>query len=79
MAEKDHPEIDNTELLDATGTKQYQSLIGALQCLITLGCFDIQLTVADIFCILLILLITQLPQTNNQPAVQATIDYLLIR
>jgi Reverse transcriptase (RNA-dependent DNA polymerase) len=46
MAEKDHPEIDNTELLDATGIKQYQSLIGALQWLVTLGRFDIQLTVA---------------------------------
>jgi hypothetical protein len=31
MAEKDHPEIDNSELLDNLGIKQYQSLIGALQ------------------------------------------------
>ena len=47
MEEKDHPEIDNSELLDATGIKQYQSLIGALQWLVTLGRFDIQLTVAS--------------------------------
>jgi hypothetical protein len=46
MEEKDHPEIDTTELVDATGIKQYQSLIGALQWLVTLGRFDIQLAVA---------------------------------
>jgi hypothetical protein len=46
MEEKYHPEIDKKELIDATGNKQYQSLIGALQWLVTLGCFDIQLAVA---------------------------------
>ena len=45
MAEKDHPELDTSELLDSTGIKQYQSLIGALQWLITLGRFDIHLCV----------------------------------
>jgi hypothetical protein len=45
MAEKDHPELDTSELLDSTGIKQYQSLIGALQWLITLGRFDIHLSV----------------------------------
>jgi hypothetical protein len=30
MAEKDHLELDNSELLDDLGIKQYQSLIGAL-------------------------------------------------
>ena len=29
MIEKDHPEIDTTDLLDAIGMIQYQSLIGA--------------------------------------------------
>jgi hypothetical protein len=43
MAEKDHPEIDNSELLDNLGNKQYQSLIGALQWIFTLGRFDIHL------------------------------------
>ena len=46
MAEKDHPELDNSELLDDLGIKKYQSLIGALQWLVTLGCFDIHLGVA---------------------------------
>ena len=45
MVEKDHPELDTTEELDATGIKQYQSLIGALQWLVTLGRFDILLGV----------------------------------
>jgi hypothetical protein len=46
MIEKDHPEIDTSDLLDALGIKQYQSLIGALQWLVTLGRFDIHLGVA---------------------------------
>jgi hypothetical protein len=45
MAKKDHPELDNSKLLDDLGIKQYQSLIGALQWLVTLGRFDIHLGV----------------------------------
>ena len=37
----DHPEIDTTDLLDAEGIKHYQSLIGILQWLVTLGRLDI--------------------------------------
>ncbi len=37
----DHPELDDTELLDATGVQQYQSLIGSMQWAISLGLFDI--------------------------------------
>src|SRR5688500_8707218 len=37
----DHPELDNTELLDDTGIQQYQSLIGSLQWAISLGHFNI--------------------------------------
>jgi hypothetical protein len=45
IVEKDHPELDLTEELDEDGIKQYQSLIGALQWLVTLGRFDILLGV----------------------------------
>jgi hypothetical protein len=45
MIEKDHPEIDTSDLLDDLGLKHYQSLIGALQWLVTLGRFDIHLGV----------------------------------
>jgi hypothetical protein len=41
----DHPEVDETEMLDDNGIKRYQSLIGALQWAITLGRFDIQCAV----------------------------------
>ena len=41
----DHPELDNSELLDAEGTQQYQSLIGMLQWIISIGRFDIQTAV----------------------------------
>ncbi len=37
----DHPELDETELLDAKHTQIYQSLIGATQWIIQLGRFDI--------------------------------------
>ena len=37
----DHPELDDSELLDADGIQQYQSLIGSLQWAISLGRFDI--------------------------------------
>jgi hypothetical protein len=46
MAEKDHLELDNSELVDDLGIKQYQSLIGDLQWLVNLGRFDIHLGVA---------------------------------
>ena len=37
----DHPELDNSELLDPIGVQQYQSLIGSLQWAISLGHFDV--------------------------------------
>ena len=37
----DHPETDTSELLDASGTETYQSVIGSLQWAISLGRFDI--------------------------------------
>jgi hypothetical protein len=46
LVEKDHPELDTSPELDHVGIKQYQSLIGALQWLVTLGRFDIHCAVA---------------------------------
>ena len=37
----DHPELDTLDELDEEDTKKYQSLIGALQWVVTLGRFDI--------------------------------------
>jgi hypothetical protein len=37
----DHPELDESELLDVPGTTKYQSLIGALQWVVTIGRFDV--------------------------------------
>ena len=37
----DHPEVDTSEFLDAKGIQQYQSMIGALQWMVTIGRFDI--------------------------------------
>jgi hypothetical protein len=40
-----HPEVDNSQILDAGSIKLYRSLIGALQWAITLGRFDIHCAV----------------------------------
>ena len=37
----DHPELDISELCDDHQTEQFETLIGQLQWLISLGCFDI--------------------------------------
>ena len=37
----DHLELDDTELLDEEGTQHFQTLIGQLQWVITIGCFDV--------------------------------------
>ena len=41
----DHPEFDDTELLDEEGVKKYQSMIGVCQWAISLGRFDIHTAV----------------------------------
>jgi hypothetical protein len=38
----DHPEIDDTDILDDEGIKRYQTMIGCLQWAVSLGRFDIQ-------------------------------------
>jgi hypothetical protein len=37
----DHPELDTSEFLDKMGIKTSQSMIGALQWMVTIGRFDI--------------------------------------
>ncbi len=41
LEKNDHPELDDSDLLDAEGIKQYQSLIGSLQWAVSLGRYDI--------------------------------------
>ena len=41
----DHPELDDTDFCSHEDTKKYQSMIGALQWLVSLGRFDIQTSV----------------------------------
>ena len=43
----DHPELDESELLDDEGIQQYQSLIRCLQWAISLGRFDISVSVTS--------------------------------
>ena len=44
----DHPELDTSELCDEHQTKQFQTLIGQLQWLISLGHFDIAVHVMSL-------------------------------
>jgi hypothetical protein len=46
MVDKDHPELELSEELGPEDIKRYQSLIGVLQWLVTLGRFDILVGVA---------------------------------
>ena len=50
---KDHPEIDDTDLLDETDTKHYMSMMGELQWVVTIGRFDVHAAVMtmSLFCI----------------------------
>jgi Reverse transcriptase (RNA-dependent DNA polymerase) len=41
----DHPELDTTEILDGKGIEMYQSLIGSLQWIISIGRLDVQTAV----------------------------------
>ena len=41
----DHPELDTSEFLDQEGITQYQSLIGTLQWIVSIGRFDVQTAV----------------------------------
>jgi hypothetical protein len=41
----DHPELDESELLDEEGITKYQSIIGSLQWAVSIGRFDIQTAV----------------------------------
>ena len=43
-----HPELDTSDLCDENQTKQFQTLIGQLQWLISLGCFDIAIHVMSL-------------------------------
>ena len=41
LIKNDHPEFDDSELLNEEGIKKYQSMIGTCQWAISLGRFDI--------------------------------------
>ena len=45
IEKNDHPELDTSELLDEEWIQKYQSLIGALQWVISIGLFDVQTSV----------------------------------
>jgi hypothetical protein len=44
----DHPELDESELLDSDGVTKFQSLIGALQWVISIGRFDVMTAVVTL-------------------------------
>ena len=45
IEKNDHSELDTSDFLDAEWTQKYQSLIGALQWVVSIGRFDIQTSV----------------------------------
>jgi hypothetical protein len=49
LVKNDHPEMDTSELLDEDGITEYQSMIGAFQWSLSLGCFDIHTAVTTMW------------------------------
>jgi len=47
---KDHPEQDDSTILDNVNHREYQSLIGMAQWLLTLGCLDICSSISFLGC-----------------------------
>ena len=45
VEKNDHPELDTSELLDEEAIQKYQSMIGALQWVVSIRRFDIQTSV----------------------------------
>jgi len=45
IEKSDHPELDTSDLLDEDDTIKYQSLIGALQWVVSIGRFDVMMAV----------------------------------
>jgi hypothetical protein len=41
LEKRDHPDTNSSDLLDANGIQMYQSMIGALQWMVTIGQLDI--------------------------------------
>jgi hypothetical protein len=50
LERNDHPETDDTEVLDEAGIQRYQSLIGSLQWSVSLGRFDVTTAVMTMSC-----------------------------
>ena len=48
MEKGDHPELDQSEPLDAQGIQQFQSLIGLLQWAVSIGRFDMATVVMSL-------------------------------
>ena len=44
----DHPELDDTELLDEEGIQRYQSMVGQMQWSVSIGCIDITTAVMSL-------------------------------
>jgi Reverse transcriptase (RNA-dependent DNA polymerase) len=53
LAKGEHPEVEISDYLDANGIQQYQSMIGALKWMVTIGRFDILTSVMTMpgFCV----------------------------
>ena len=44
----DHPKVDDSEFLNVQDSQMYQSLAGAMQWVISIGCFDISMVVTTL-------------------------------
>ena len=49
MSAGDHPEMDDSELLDDHNHKKYQNMMGMLNWIFKLGCLDIAYAVSSLY------------------------------
>ena len=71
MDSGDHPKLDTSPMLDDTGTKIFQSLIGAFQWAITLGRWDIMTAVMTLSSF------QALPRVGHLERVKQVYNYLM--
>ena len=50
LDKNDHPELDNSDLVDSDHIQMYMTMVGQLQWAVTLGRFDILSQVMSMFC-----------------------------
>ena len=75
----DYPELNNTEILDPSGVLKFQSLIGSIQCAVSIGRLDVNTSVMSLLGYRSITRIGHMEQARRVVGYIAKIKYAVIR